>query len=96
MGMLVYSLLWVIQDLYHQPYCVGLGFRIRNLGVQMTFAHTATAGGADNSSYGGQLPRCCCWCCRWRCDVAFCNAVACSVATVDDLNPALPTVRDIP
>ena len=25
MGIMVYSLLWVVQDLYHQPF--GLGFR---------------------------------------------------------------------
>ena len=27
MGIMVYSLVWVVQDLDHQPYFLGLGFR---------------------------------------------------------------------
>ena len=35
MGMMVYTLLWVMHDLYHQPYFVGFGVTRGDLGVRV-------------------------------------------------------------
>ena len=34
MGIMAYALLWVMQDLYHQPW--GLGFRVQGVAKQTT------------------------------------------------------------